>query len=106
MASLIDWDYLATLSGGDREFEQELLQTFVEDAQLRLTSLVAALTSGNLDQVKRDAHHLKGASANVGITAIKNVAAQLEQQVTLAAAQPLVNQLQELCAAVAREVAV
>ncbi|MCI3281293.1 Hpt domain-containing protein [Synechococcus sp. PCC 6717] len=105
MASLIDWDYLAALSGGDRDFEQELLQTFVEDAQLRLASLAAAVASGNLDQVKRDAHHLKGSSGNVGVTAIQNIAAQLEQQTTLAAAQPLVDELQQLYQAVVSEVA-
>ncbi len=106
MASLIDWDYLAALSGGDREFEQELLQTFVEDVQLRLNSLTAAMASENLAQIKRDAHHLKGSSGNVGIRAIQAVAAELEQQTTLAGAQPLVEKLQQLYQAVANEVTV
>ncbi|XFA71984.1 Hpt domain-containing protein [Thermosynechococcaceae cyanobacterium Okahandja] len=106
MASLIDWEYLAALSGGDREFEQELLQTFIDDAQLRLNSLMAAVASENLEQIKRDAHHLKGSSGNVGITAMQTVAAELEQQTNLAAAQPLVEKLHQLYSSVTSEVAV
>ncbi|URR34517.1 Hpt domain-containing protein [Thermosynechococcus sp. HN-54] len=107
MTSPIDWDYLAALSGGDREFELELLQTFVEDAQQRLEALAEAVNQGNVDQIKRDAHHLKGASGNVGISAMQSVAAQLEQSTTpetLAQAKTLVEELQRLFATVASEV--
>lgn len=107
MTSLIDWDYLASLSGGDREFELELLQTFVEDAQQRLQALADAVNQGNLEQIKRDAHHLKGASGNVGISAMQTVAAQLEQSTTpetLPQAKTLVEELQRLFATVASEV--
>ncbi|WP_298613775.1 Hpt domain-containing protein [uncultured Thermosynechococcus sp.] len=107
MTSPIDWDYLATLSGGDREFELELLQTFVEDAQQRLQTLANAVNQGNIEQIKRDAHHLKGASGNVGITAMQTIAAQLEQSTTpetLSQAKMLVEELQHLFATVASEV--
>lgn len=107
MTSPIDWDYLASLSGGDREFELELLQAFVEDAQERLKALADAVNQGNIEQIKRDAHHLKGASGNVGISAMQTVAAQLEQSTspdTLAQAKTLVEELQRLFATVASEV--
>ncbi|BCX11414.1 MAG: Hpt domain-containing protein [Thermosynechococcus sp.] len=107
MTSPIDWDYLATLSGGDREFELELLQAFVEDAQQRLTALVEAVNQGNVDQIKRDAHHLKGASGNVGISAMQAVAAQLEQSTTtetLGQAKALIEELQHLFNTVVNEV--
>lgn len=107
MTSPIDWDYLATLSGGDREFELELLQTFVEDAQERLAALVKAVNEGNVDQIKRDAHHLKGASGNVGIRTMQAVAAQLEDSTTpetLGQAKALTEELQRLLNTVVSEV--
>lgn len=107
MTSPIDWDYLATLSGGDREFELELLQTFVEDAQDRLQTLANAVNQGNIEQIKRDAHHLKGASGNVGITAMQTIAAQLEQSTTpetLAQAATLVAELKRLFSDVVKEI--
>ncbi|BAC09772.1 tlr2220 [Thermosynechococcus vestitus BP-1] len=107
MTSPIDWDYLATLSGGDREFELELLQTFVEDAQERLGALVKAVNEGNVDQIKRDAHHLKGASGNVGIRTMQAVAAQLEDSTTpetLGQAKALTEELQRLLNTVVSEV--
>lgn len=75
----IDWEHLHQLSENNAEFEFELLQIFVEDAQARLEETKAAITANDFQQVERQAHHLKGSSANVGATAMHLAAEKLQQ---------------------------
>ncbi|OKH25436.1 PAS domain S-box protein [Chroogloeocystis siderophila] len=77
---LIDWQQLHQLSEGSKEFEIELLQMFVEDTQARLEILKTAIANADLQQIEQQAHHLKGASANVGATPMHVAAATLEQK--------------------------
>ncbi|MES1023815.1 PAS domain S-box protein [Gloeocapsa sp. BRSZ] len=77
---LIDWQQLYQLSEGSKEFEIELLQMFVEDTQVRLEILKTAIANADLQQIEQQAHHLKGASANVGVTPMHVAAATLEQK--------------------------
>ncbi|NJO08412.1 MAG: Hpt domain-containing protein [Leptolyngbyaceae cyanobacterium SL_1_1] len=74
----IDLEQLQQISGGDPEFEQELLQLFVEDAAAQVEALRAAIAQQNGSAIEETAHHLKGASANVGATAIAQAASKLE----------------------------
>ncbi|MBD2022786.1 response regulator, partial [Leptolyngbya sp. FACHB-36] len=76
----IDWEHLHQICDNNAEFEQELLETFVEDAQLHLIGLEAALTRHDLKQLEQEAHHIKGASANLGLVTIQAMADQLELQ--------------------------
>ncbi len=108
LSPLIDWDYLAELSGGDREFEQELLLTFVEDAQIHLEAAQAATRDQDFEGIMREAHHLKGSSGNVGAQQIQTLAAQLEseaKQGSLANALELVMQMQAMCSNLGQAVA-
>ncbi|MBD0261876.1 MAG: response regulator [Tolypothrix sp. Co-bin9] len=75
----IDWEHLHQLSENNPEFELELLQIFVEDIQPRLEAVKAAITKSDFEQISYQAHHLKGASANVGATAMHQAAEKLEQ---------------------------
>ncbi|KZL51093.1 ATPase [Nodularia spumigena CENA596] len=75
----IDWEHLHQLSENNTEFELELLQIFVEDSQLHLEATKAAIASRNFQQLAREAHHLKGASANVGAISMQQAAERLEQ---------------------------
>ncbi|MGV0024634.1 GAF domain-containing protein [Phormidesmis priestleyi] len=76
----IDWDHLHQISDGNTDFEQELLQIFVIDAQDHLNTAQSALATGDHKAVARAAHHLKGASANVGLTEMQTIASKLEYQ--------------------------
>ena len=76
---LIDWEHLHQLSENNTEFELELLQIFVEDTRSHLEVTKAAIANNDFQQIMREAHHLKGASANVGITLMRIAAEQLEQ---------------------------
>ncbi|MEI1373321.1 response regulator [Nostoc sp. UHCC 0926] len=75
----IDWEHLHRISGNDAEFELHLLQVCVEDIKPRLEIIIAAIASHDFGQIVREAHHLKGASANIGATAMYLAADKLEQ---------------------------
>ncbi|MFE4106834.1 Hpt domain-containing protein [Almyronema epifaneia] len=77
-SSPIDLEQLQQISGNDPEFEQELLQLFVEDAIAQTAILEEAIAQQNSQAIEETAHHLKGASANVGATSMAETAAQLE----------------------------
>ncbi|QLE43651.1 response regulator [Nostoc sp. C052] len=75
----IDWEQLHQISGNDQEFELNLLQLCVEDIKPRLEVIKIAIAHNNFEQIAREAHHLKGASANIGATAMYLAADKLEQ---------------------------
>jgi HPt (histidine-containing phosphotransfer) domain-containing protein len=75
----INWEHLHQLSDDNTEFEWELLQIFVSDSHDCLKNLEQAIATQDYWQTEQSAHHLKGASANVGANRMQNAAAQLEQ---------------------------
>ncbi|MEH1943138.1 MAG: GAF domain-containing protein [Nostoc sp.] len=74
----IDWEQLHRISGNDAEFELNLLQICVEDIEPRLEIIKAAIASHDFEQITREAHHLKGASVNIGATTMYLAADKLE----------------------------
>lgn len=77
----IDWEHLHRISGNDAEFELNLLQICLEDIKPRLEIIKAAIASHDFGQIAREAHHLKGASINIGATPMYLAADKLEQLV-------------------------
>ena len=75
---LIDWQHLHQISEDDPEFELELLQIFVEDAQSHLEATKAAIAANDFEFLAREAHHLKGSSANVGAKSMRLAVEKLE----------------------------
>ena len=59
-------DELAELADGDLEFVADLLETYLDDAKPRATTLQDALASGDKDSAAALAHALKSGSANIG----------------------------------------
>ncbi len=99
----IDLEYLSQLSDGDREFEAELLSVYLEDTASHLAALEEAVTAGSVDRIEREAHHIKGASGNVGALGMNILAAELEslgKQKTAAGADRLTLKLRAEFAAV------
>lgn len=78
-APVFDRNHLLEMTDGDLEFEQELLSTFRASAKDALARLRAALSSGEITQVIREAHLLRGACLNVGATAIGECAGAIEK---------------------------
>ena len=75
----LDLERLAAVSGGDREFEKELLTFFLEGAFEGLTRLEAALAAADAASSRREAHSIKGAAANVGALPASEAAARVEE---------------------------
>ncbi len=75
----INWEYLHQISDNDAEFEVKLLEIFVEDIHYHLEITKVAIAAQDFQQLAREAHQIKGASANVGATAMHLAAQKLEQ---------------------------
>ncbi|MDP2323464.1 MAG: Hpt domain-containing protein, partial [Gammaproteobacteria bacterium] len=60
------------------EFEQELFAAYLEDCVERIERLHTALADGDAVTFNREAHTVKGASANVGTTRLHEMAQALE----------------------------
>lgn len=73
-----DWQQLRQLAGDDAEFEAELLAIFLNDAKNSLRLLESAIAAKKTETIESVAHSLRGASANVGASAIANIAYELE----------------------------
>ncbi|MGL4498748.1 MAG: Hpt domain-containing protein [Planktothrix sp.] len=73
-------DRLQEISGGDREFEREILQAFVEDAWASLNLMKNFLTLNDYSGFSNQAHQLKGSSSNMGLTGIQDIALELDKK--------------------------
>ncbi|MBL8266452.1 Hpt domain-containing protein [Steroidobacter sp.] len=75
---VLDRTQLLEITGGDAQFERELLDTYRASATAILARLEQAFAAGDLVQVLREAHALKGASLNVGASAMGRCAGEIE----------------------------
>jgi two-component system, sensor histidine kinase and response regulator len=102
----IDREALRELTGGDAEFERELADTFVSSGDQCLAEILAALKVSDFDTVRKRAHSLKGASANIHALELSRTASRLENAVrdnSMPAIGGLVTELSEKLAAVNQE---
>ena len=90
---------LLEITGGDRAFVDELVDTFLEDAERQLDGLAAAAENGDIGAVVRPAHSLKSNSVNVGATVLADQCRTLEADARTGA----VEDLDERVASVQRE---
>jgi signal transduction histidine kinase/CheY-like chemotaxis protein/HPt (histidine-containing phosphotransfer) domain-containing protein len=74
----VDLEAFRALTGGDAEFERDLVQTFVSSGDKCLGEIVAALAVRDFDTIGSRAHALKGASANIYAHRLNAVASRLE----------------------------
>jgi PAS domain S-box-containing protein len=74
----IDLDRLEELTRGDREFQEEILASFLEDAPTYLQEIKADLAAKNYQNAGKTAHRLKGAASTVGVKEMPEIAKQLE----------------------------
>jgi len=78
--TLIDWVYLRNVAEGDEEFAWELLRLFVQDHQTTVETARQAIVTANFPTLAAVAHQIKGASANLGIKPIYELASTLETE--------------------------
>ena len=81
MPAEVDISALHELTGGDAEFERELIDTFVSSGDQCLAEILAALRTGDFATIGKRAHALKGASANIHAAGLAAAASSLESAV-------------------------
>ena len=77
--SPIDLKQLNQISDADIEFEIEVLRVYIEDVVERIDKIRKEITTNDRSQIMREAHHIKGASSNVGAWQIQALAMQIEK---------------------------
>lgn len=71
---------LQETSGGDSDFERELLHIFLDDCAQRLRRLAEAVERQDDKATHREAHTIKGAALNVGTIRLHTLARGMEVQ--------------------------
>jgi HPt (histidine-containing phosphotransfer) domain-containing protein len=69
---------LLEMTGGDAEFLDELIQSFLDGAVAQLADMEQAIAVGSAEDLLRPAHSLKGNSGNVGAHRLVALARELE----------------------------
>ena len=88
-ADAVDMEALHALTGGDAEFERELVETFVSSGDQCLADIVAALAMRDWETIGKRAHSLKGASANMQAHSLSVAASDLESAARAQSVQEL-----------------
>lgn len=76
----INREYLASITGEDREFERELAESFVSASPPIIEQLRAAAEAGDAPGVRSAAHALKGSSRAIGAEAVGALCEDLEHR--------------------------
>jgi len=72
------FDFMERLMN-DEELARAIIETFLEDLPAQIKQLKEAVTTGEAQSVERQAHKIKGASANLGGEALRALASAIEQ---------------------------
>lgn len=92
------FDRLVDITGGDLAFVDELIETYLSDADLQIDDLRAAVVAGDDAAAMRPAHTLKSSSMNVGALALAEQCRSLEADAR-AGSVPDLGARVEACAA-------
>ena len=76
---IFDPAQLQEISGGDSEFEREITSEYLVQAQGLITGIAHGLEGGDVAEIGRLAHTLKGSSRTIGAEAVATVCAELER---------------------------
>lgn len=70
---------LVEMTGGDLEFIDELVDTYIDDGQGQVAALREAAAARNVGELVRPAHSLKSSSLNLGALRLGELSRQLEE---------------------------
>ena len=101
----ISLSVLAALVDNDPDTMKRLLRIFLDNAASTIVELQAALAAGRLDELNLLGHRLKSSARAVGATPIAENCRALEDLLTLDGAEALVAPLDDMLAALRRELA-
>jgi two-component system sensor histidine kinase/response regulator len=92
----VDMSALRELTGGDAEFEKELVETFVSSGDQCLAEILSALHVSDFDTISKRAHTLKGASANIHAAGLAAAASNLESAARASSVREIDDLVQQL----------
>lgn len=98
----VDMSQLEEAAGGDIDFIRELVELYLNDTEHHLVLLEAAHRGGLFAELKREAHGIKGASANVGAIRMKELAQSIERSVADGALEALSESVEAMRAELGR----
>jgi two-component system, sensor histidine kinase and response regulator len=75
----VDWELFMSVTDGDKQFAQELVQLFIDAGDAALRDISAALGRGDLAVIGSVAHSFKGSSANIRAGSASAAASRLEE---------------------------
>ncbi len=75
----VNMQRLNDITDGDADFEQELIHSFLTEMERHLADLEFAMGEGRVEEVRRQAHTIKGSSANAGAERLQEIAQKIEQ---------------------------
>ncbi len=78
MTSSVDAETLTMLKDVMEDDFDTLITTYIDDVIIRIPQLKAALDSQNCEELRRDAHSLKGSSSNLGAQSLAELCLQVE----------------------------
>lgn len=62
----MDREYFDQLTGADASFQKSIAESFIMDFPKRLEELEALVRGGELEDVRKKLHYLKGSASNLG----------------------------------------
>ena len=77
-ASPVSLDRINEITGGDREFAIELIDTFIERADELVETIARSAAAEDFETLRIAAHTLKDSSSNFDATALQEASAHLE----------------------------
>ena len=75
----LDRSFLLEMLDGDEEIAQEIMDLYLDEIPTMVAVIRHAVGDGDAEAIRRGAHTLKGASANVGATAMRELCSRIEQ---------------------------
>jgi HPt (histidine-containing phosphotransfer) domain-containing protein len=87
---------LREVTGGDPEFERELLETFISSGDQCLAEILSAYRVSDFETIGKRAHALKGASANIHADGLAAAASSLENAARANSTAEIDSLVQEL----------
>lgn len=83
-------------TGGDADFLEQVIATYLGDTQERLSHLKDAIAACNPERIRQEAHAIKGASSTMCMGEMQRLCAELERKATLGVLTGLEGDLQHL----------
>lgn len=74
----LDFSVLEKMSLGDKDFQVELLNNYLQDVDERFNRLIGFIQSQNLPKITGEAHTIKGASYSLGANKVGDIAYNIE----------------------------